>query len=180
MIITRGIRAVTLAGCVGVNIRTTVRSGPEPGSTERSPGPLHFLFFTGRLRQPSFSVYNMLEGKLGCTAALGPGRKVLNNCVCGCVAFRAAGILATLATAQCAVWISRCFLVSRGSFCERGMMCIVSGQKLSAERRPLLIAGVRPSAMVMKAASLPRSSARAVACRVVATLLCTSLLMCLY
>lgn len=37
-------------------------------------------------------------------------------------------------------------------------------QERVAERRSVLIAGVRPSVMVMKAALLPRSSARAVSC----------------
>lgn len=75
-------------------------------------------------------------------------------------------IRGTRATTQCTVWISRCFLVSPGRFCESGMMCIVWRERFSGERRPVFIAGVRPSAMVMKAPPQPRSSARAVACRV--------------
>lgn len=60
------------------------------------------------------------------------------------LAFTARGILGTVhgATAQSTVWISRCFLVSPGRFCERGMMCIVWRESFSGESRPVFIAGV--------------------------------------
>lgn len=80
------------------------------------------------------------------------------------LAFKAGGILGT--PTQCTVWISRCFLVSAGRFCERGMMCIVWRERFSGESRPVFIAGVRPSAMAMKATPQPGSSARAAACRI--------------
>lgn len=51
-----------------------------------------------------------------------------------------------------------------GRFCEKGMMCIVWRERFTSESRSLFIGGVRPSAMVMKAAPQPRSSARVVAC----------------
>lgn len=110
-----------------------------------------------------------------CEAAQSPGKRMESVCVY-CLVFKTGGILGTRATTQCTVWISRCFLVSPGRFCERGMMCIVRRERFSDERRPVFIAGVRPSAMVMKAAPQPRSSTPESCLQC----LCTSLLMCLH
>lgn len=89
--------------------------------------------------------------------------------VCVWLVFSGGGILGTQATTQCSVWISACFRVLLGRFCERGMMCIVWRERLSAEGWLVFIAGVRPTTIVMKAGPQPRSSACAVACQALPT-----------
>lgn len=56
-----------------------------------------------------------------------------------------------MTTTQCTVWISRCFLVSSGLFCERRMMCMVLCESFSGESQSVFIAGIRISAVAMKA-----------------------------
>lgn len=142
VMMTSGIRAVTLVGGVGVNIRPTVLSGVAPASPPKG----HQDFSA-----PLWTILLILRHQAGRSwtwhSVQRPGRK------------RSEGFLGTRASAQWTVWVSRCFLVSLGRFCERGMMCILCRGRLCSGRWPVFIAGLRLSDMVMKAGVQLRSTA---------------------
>lgn len=137
--ITSGIRAVTLDGGVGFYIRPTVLSGMAPASPPKGHQDFSDLLWT-------ISLILRLQARRRWKRhdVSSPGRK------------RSEGILGTRASAQWTVLVSRCFLVSLGRFCERGMMCILCRGRLSRERWPVFIAVLRLSDMVMKSWSTTR------------------------
>ena len=132
MIIASGIRAVTLAGGAGVNIRTTVWSGAAPASTPKGHKDFtdlllhswthpvisnlcgqHYLFGVqlscfimeiGYVKAVWYRVETML-------VHVKPNKVRDGKFVC---VFKAGKILGTLATPQYTVWVSRCLLVTPG------------------------------------------------------------------